>query len=996
MYKSFYDNHVGSGALVNRISQLRDPYLDIRYRNASTETYHYDTWLSGLQSIASILDEVGKGDNKDGLIYKAIQDLAEKLRSYSANPTSLNDRLVRNSAESLTLLFHSAADRLEKLYNETVNEFHEDVTAVNGILTNIRDLNKSIREAEIHGDTALEMRDERNRQIDALSQYLDIKVEYSYENIGGGVEVEKLTIKLNDANPDSTVHTDESILVDGVFATQLSVPKEKPVLASTYGDQYFYLKNFTYLKKIAANEDALKKYFDENGLKLEDFLVKETGKDGKQYYIVGTDDQDEAVWEDQPVPNKYADANTDDYCWYMEGYQYIKKIKIEGGEDELYKYLEENARMGLKPDMPDDILMNPLKSEDGLYYIVGTNDPGEALMEYRPVDNTYDDAYLKDYQYIKKIDVNDTEALEQYLADNPITLTDLLMSNNPYVKDPETDEIYFLFGTNDPDVKGIYTEPNDNFTIQLGKLLNSKGEEWKNTTTAWVEVTAAEVAANAKFAYTVSADFPDDGGSFIIVDADGEEHEFTIGDKNDVAAGTVTLDTVRNSAAFAGFLADAFKQLNKYPGYDIEAVGDRLVFTANPDAKPAPASPPILSVTDESNSGLITASERKTIPDIEYDEHGNMTKSVNYVQINGTWYQLTIGNTYTHEVTLDDNDLRGILQAQRELLTEEGEFSSAKDVIIDESALSKRGIPYYIKSLDLLAQKFAEAYNQLNSGYACNQDGNYIDSAGYPLMLEDASTNPPERKPVSADGLTPGQRQYLINTGYFLQDKAGNAIDEDGNIITDAHGNPITADTIKSLSEADYGKLTVDFDRWMKEKDAIPMGGTLFTNLDGETTKGITAKTISISNGWGNGLWNLVPTFTMLFADDGSGGLTHSTQNDNADHMVAMIDKALTYNPRDLDGSDAIGPQLFSGSFNDMLSNMMAKEGEDASITNVRLTNAATSLTELDYSREGVSGVDLNDEAMNMITYSKAMSAAMRVMTVIDEMLDRLINNTAI
>ena len=43
IYKSFYDNHVGSGALVTSISQLRDPYLDIRYRNASTDTYHYDT-----------------------------------------------------------------------------------------------------------------------------------------------------------------------------------------------------------------------------------------------------------------------------------------------------------------------------------------------------------------------------------------------------------------------------------------------------------------------------------------------------------------------------------------------------------------------------------------------------------------------------------------------------------------------------------------------------------------------------------------------------------------------------------------------------------------------------------------------------------------------------------------------------------------------------------------------------------------------------------------
>ena len=797
MYKSWYDNHVGSGALVNRISQLRDPYLDIRYRNASTDTYHYDTWLAGMQNIASILDEVGKGDNKDGLIYKAIQDLAEKLRAYSANPTSLNDRLVRNSAESLTLLFHNAAGRLEKLYNETQQQFTEDVSAVNEILTNIRDLNKSIRDAEIHGDTALEMRDERNRQIDALSQYLDIKVEYSYENIGGGVEVEKLTIKLNDANPDNAVHSDESILVDGVYATQLSVPEERPVL-NTFSEEYPYLGNSRYLKKISADEAQ----------KLVDALNEKKG-----------------LTEDD------------------EGYLTL---------DDLLQAWDENG--------------DPLVDADG----------------------------------------------------NPI----------------------YLIGTGDPDVKNIFTEANDNFSIQLSKLLNSKGEEWKSTTTAWVEVSAATAAANAKFSFP-AAITRDENTQYPLT--------VTINGKTVTVAGD---DTVTDEAIVAAIAAALNDDPDMYPGYEITSSGTNIIFRVADPENP-PENPATLSF-EPGTPDWLSIGDRESIPAKEYDEHGNVIKSVEYVQLNGKWYELTIGTTYSHEVTLDDNDLHGILQAERELLTEEGEFASAKDVSLDESALIKRGIPYYIKSLDLLAQKFAEAYNQLNTGYAYNQDGYYIDADGNVLMLEDIADlddqGNPIAKPVSIDGLTDGQKANLDNNTYTLES-------------------------------------------WLEEK-GLKMGGELFTQLDGETTEGITAKNISISHGWSNGLWNLVPTFKMLFTD--SGGLTHSTQNDNADHMVAMIDKALTYNPRDLFGSDAIGPELFNGSFNDMLSNMMAVEGEDASITSVRLTTYSTALTELDYSREGVSGVDLNDEAMNMITYSKAMSAAMRVMTTIDEMLDRLINNTAV
>ena len=74
----------------------------------------------------------------------------------------------------------------------------------------------------------------------------------------------------------------------------------------------------------------------------------------------------------------------------------------------------------------------------------------------------------------------------------------------------------------------------------------------------------------------------------------------------------------------------------------------------------------------------------------------------------------------------------------------------------------------------------------------------------------------------------------------------------------------------------------------------------------------------------------------------------------------------------------------------------MGVQAKDASETNVKLITSSTTLVELDSSREGVSGVDLNDEAMNMMQYQKAMNAAMRLMTAIDESLDRLINNTGV
>ena len=840
MYRSFYDNHVGSGALVQGINQIRDPYLDIRYRTTSTETYHYDTWLSGLQDIASILDEVGMGENKgDGLLYKQLQDLAEKLRSFSANPTNSSDGLVRESASALAALFRNYAGRLDQLYANTEAAFDNSITEVNNILVNIRDLNKSIREAEIHGDMALEMRDERNRQIDALSQYLDIKVQYSYENVGGGLQAEKLTISLNNANPDIGVHSDESILVDGVYATQLSVPEERPARNMFPKDsEYAYLNQFLYRREVT--------------------------------------------------------------------------------EDDAKKFLEANPKLDL----------------------------------------TLADIVAKDE------------------------------NGNPKTADDGVTPLY-LIGTNDSDLDGIITETNDNYTIQLAELTNAKGEVWKSSTTAWIEVTDTSGLDFATIAYDVGITLSA-GGEFGIRQANGTTKMFTVVDDTYTEEQLAQLDNYFNiNDDFATFIANELRKSGRYTDYNIKADNGQVIFTAKtPGAVGsgggAPADWPTLGVDDPFNSGSLTANEvtnskqdgsRPADDAATYDEHGNVTKSTAYVQVEGKLYKVVVGTTYTHEVTLDDNDLRGILQAQRELLTEEGEFAGDYDVLIDEEAAIKRGIPYYQKALDLLAQRLAEEYNKLNTGFSVDQDGNYLDKDGKvltDLIIDGQLVN--KNTP-----LTEQQKQNLINAEYYLKDKDGNPVDE--------HGNPVPDD-----------QKVPDLDTWLEVNGAYRPGGVLFSNgNNGNDTTGINARNIDISAGWSHGDWGLVPKYEKIFVDENNpDGMTQTTQNTNADHMLAMIEKSLTYDPRDLYGSDATGPLLFKGSFNDFLSHVMGVEASDERITSVRLNNAAISLTELDYSREGVSGVDLNDEAMDMMQFSKAMNAAMRVMTVIDEVLDRLINNTGV
>ena len=856
VYRSQLDNHVGSGALVTGINQIRDPYLDVRYRNTNAATGYHETLLNRYTELADILDEVGKGEDSntneegDGLLVAQLQTVSTALRAFAAEPTPANETIVRNAASTLCTLFNTYARDLEKLRQETEIKFNSQVTEINECLTNIRDLNKEIRDYEIFGDNALELRDERNRQIDKLSEYIGIKVVYSEEDVGAGKMVEKLSIYLADKNPDGTVHTDEALLVDGIFGTQFEVPESRPSMNPYYGSK---------------NPDLAS---------IKDFLYQ----------------------TDQPLTN----ANGNNV--YMDEDGNLHEIAVGGT-------LPAGAKLIMQ----------------------GTNDPAEA----------------------------------------------------------------------------VQVEGNDHYFLNLTKLLDEKGKEWEDITTTleaisnqtiqdliaagpptnpgWAEKTPA-VPAIYTFKFTPAAGSQWSAGDPTAtppVPAD----TFKIGDNIYTIGTDISEADANDPKKMVVFIADKMntKYMAQDPAFKVEvdpADATQLKFTAQKAGKLQPGDIPKLTSIDDPD-GKLTFAARVMVQagaDATYTPPADVTindpvkgwdVTTTYEQINGDWRKVVITTKHTFETALDDNDLYGALQATRELLTEEGEFTKQSVVdTIDENASDRRGIPFYQKSLDLLARQFALQYNKLNQGYQLNQKGNYTNADHKELTIGGAPVN-------KYDGLTQAQNDQLVAEGYVLKDK-------DGNDVLDKDGKPVA-----------------DLDAWLAEEKngAVKMGGLLFSNRNDRDSEGdgspedpfIDASNISISQSWSNKSVQLVPRFEVLFGDE----ITDSTQNINAGHMVTMMEQALIYNPRDL-VPDAVSEQLFKGNFNAMFDDMSSTLGESQRAENIALTNSATTLVEIDMSRDGVSGVDLNDEAMNMMQFQKAMNAAMRLMTAVDEALDRLINNTGI
>lgn len=230
-YANIFNTNVGYGVLTRGATQLRDPYLDIRYRNENAKLGANEEKLDCLYQISSILDEVGKGSGNlegFGVIEAQLGLLKEALNDRNTHAGSEEyDNLVRSAASVLCTYFNKAADDLSDIKDNKVKELNESVADINKLLTNIRDLNVQIRTQGIYGEKALELRDARNVALDQLSKYMHINVEYSMERIDQFTEVEKLTVTIaNSKGPDG-----EPIkLVDGIYGGQITMPGTMPTV----------------------------------------------------------------------------------------------------------------------------------------------------------------------------------------------------------------------------------------------------------------------------------------------------------------------------------------------------------------------------------------------------------------------------------------------------------------------------------------------------------------------------------------------------------------------------------------------------------------------------------------------------------------------------------------------------------------------------------------------------------------------------------------------
>lgn len=190
-------NTTGFGVEVQRISQIRDPFLDIRFRNQNAENGTFDTLLSGLSDLENIYDEA----DTEGL-QSELSNFQKQLQIFSQTPTSKDIALiVRTAAQKVTQILNVYSRQTQEVRQQQIYDLDNVVIEnnFNAKVKSIADLNLQIRNEHLHGNNPNELLDQRNVLIDELSGLVNIKVNAVPEKVSETLTIENLHISIYDS-----------------------------------------------------------------------------------------------------------------------------------------------------------------------------------------------------------------------------------------------------------------------------------------------------------------------------------------------------------------------------------------------------------------------------------------------------------------------------------------------------------------------------------------------------------------------------------------------------------------------------------------------------------------------------------------------------------------------------------------------------------------------------------------------------------------------------
>lgn len=190
-FRSIGVSNVGQGVLTTGVSQIRNEFLDARFRNENAHTSYFDSALSILNSTETVLNEISSG------FKPLISGLVTALHGFAQFPDQTTQaNVVKTSTKSFVDMLNHVSSQLSQVKNQYETDLKVEVNDLNQQLIGIKNLNESISNLMMHDPQAInttvvnELLDQRNVAVDNLSKFFNISVKNESDST--------ITISVND------------------------------------------------------------------------------------------------------------------------------------------------------------------------------------------------------------------------------------------------------------------------------------------------------------------------------------------------------------------------------------------------------------------------------------------------------------------------------------------------------------------------------------------------------------------------------------------------------------------------------------------------------------------------------------------------------------------------------------------------------------------------------------------------------------------------------
>ena len=160
------------GVKIEEIQRMADAFLDQEVMKANSSAARFDVQSQIMKQLNTALGQPGDGQS----IGSALSAVYAALGQASLDPTSLASRLgTSGQFQSLARSISDLSGAVADLRVSTNQQIGSAVTQANTLIKKIYDLNPSIHQALLAGDTSTGLLDQRDTLVQQLSQLVDVR-----------------------------------------------------------------------------------------------------------------------------------------------------------------------------------------------------------------------------------------------------------------------------------------------------------------------------------------------------------------------------------------------------------------------------------------------------------------------------------------------------------------------------------------------------------------------------------------------------------------------------------------------------------------------------------------------------------------------------------------------------------------------------------------------------------------------------------------------------